>query len=175
MIKKSKLIATAVIALTVVITVVTLISDRPANSQAIVLDVTFTDATLYLSEIFKTAVMACQTNHPCVWGPSFLDSKTQYRIETKKFEPGRFLQFQVWYYQIGGEYNIFTVEHLENKKTRLTVNQTISFIVTLPYWPRTERRILEDIQSGLLKWTANPEPSGPPNPQSPSAPGVGGR
>ena len=145
---KNRIVLIAVIGAIIIAAVLFI---RLPLSQSAVLNASFDDVTKYMADIFKADVTACQTNHASVWGPHFLASDTQYWIETEKYEPAKLLQFQAWYYQIGGEYNIFTIEKIDASTTRLTVNQTVRFFITLPYWPRAERAIINAIETDLKK------------------------
>ncbi len=90
-------------------------------------DHSFSDVVNYFSEKFTYDVTACVKRHPSVWGPNFLDTSTHYWIETERYIPEKELKFEAWYYQIGGEKNIFTIIKLNEKQTKITVRQIISF------------------------------------------------
>ncbi len=55
----------------------------------------------------------------------------------------------MYYYQIGGEENIFTIRKLNEKQTKIAVDQTIRFIITFPDSPGRERSILNAIEKEL--------------------------
>ena len=154
---KNIIVIIAVIGATIAAAVLFL---RMPQSQSVVLNYPFDSVTRYMNEVFKTDVATSQPNHPSVLGPHFLDSKTIYTVETEQYEPGKLLRFRAWFAQIGGENNTFTIEMADASTTRLTINRTVNFIVTLPYWPKSERAIINAIETDLEKRN-NPEQSVP--------------
>lgn len=84
-----------------------------------------------------------------IWGPKFLDTGTQYFVDTSVFLPDQELRFRAWYYQIGGEDNAFIIRRINDRQTEITVDQAIRFLAVFPKCTARERRLLNSIQKEL--------------------------
>lgn len=117
------------------------------RSQSIVLETPFSEVENFFSTQFGTNALA--TEHAEVWGPKFLDCGTRYWVETKKYSFGKLLEFEAWYYQIGGASVTFTLEFIDANKTRLTLDKVARFFITNPYCSADEKRILGQIKKAI--------------------------
>ncbi len=123
------------------------------KSQSRIYEHSFSDIVNYLSTKFTLDVTACGGEaeyHPGVWGPNFLDESTIYAIETELYIPERELKFKAWFYQIGGEENIFVIKKLNEKQAKMTVDyKGLPSRFDLPFFLLRERSILNIIGKEL--------------------------
>jgi len=138
-------IATASLALVALAGAILLVGPK---SQTRVLNRPYADVVAYLCGVFKTDLTKTGL-HSEVWGPTFLDTTTQYFVETYDFSPNKELRFQARYYQIGGEDNTFTIRRLNERQPKMTVDQVIHFFAVFPKCTGRELKILDTIQKDL--------------------------
>jgi len=98
-----------------------------------------------------------------VYPSNIMNNSEMYFFGTKKYIPGNKLVFEMYFAQIGGEWNIFTVERKASKTTDISLSQFAEFMIFFSFCRQNEINILNNIAHRMTNYVHEGKSVSPAN------------